>query len=80
MPDTIPRAAVAAALRELRYDLNTEGNPEFSDYREGINYAIERLDATITALGLESDAFDALITSRPDVLEKLADEALEEAK
>ena len=53
--DIVPRATVADALRELRYDLNTEGNPEFSDYREGINYAIERLDATITALGLADE-------------------------
>lgn len=75
------RAAVAAALAELRNVWQRRKNAVEDTIMEiALRDVLDELDAVVVALGLESDAFDALIASRPDVLEMLADEALEEKK
>lgn len=49
------RAAVAEALAELRAELNSEiayCSDDDSDYDEGVQFAMTKLDETITALNL----------------------------
>jgi hypothetical protein len=78
--DAIPRATVAAALVELRagYTQRADGKGASIPWRAATDLARQELDATITALDLTADVFDAAIASRPDVLERLADEAVKE--
>ena len=82
--DNMPHAQIAAELAAFKAEVAAALEKLRAEYEDcpllGQEFAIEMLDATITALGLTAEAFDALITSQPDVLEKLADEALEEAK
>ena len=82
--DNMPHAQIAAELAAFKAEVAAALEKLRAEYEDcpllGQEFAIEMLDATITALGLTAEAFDALITSQPDVLEKLADEALEGAK
>ena len=79
--DAIHLAAVAASLRELRTRLVADANA-MATHGSGISACTiqDAFDATIAKLGLTAEAFDAAIASRPDALEKLAYEAMEEAK
>lgn len=80
----IPLATVAAALTELRANYERRANQsnwpdeDDLDWRAAFDLARMELDATIAALDLTADVFDAAIASRPDVLERLADEAVKE--
>ena len=76
--DTIPRVAAALAALRAGYTQRADGKGASIPWRAATDLARQELDATITALDLTADVFDAAIASRPDVLEKLADEAVKE--
>lgn len=88
-------ASAMAELRISRAELARRLNVSRAAVTEMFNdeqWTIQRLQRVVEALGAsvtislrlpaekEDELFDALIASRPDVLEMLADEALEEAK